>query len=265
MTVAVAAVAVAVVLGFLAGAALESAPVLERLPPPAATPPTPLIVLSRSLVLPAANVSPSYAASSVNYWTTSDYAGGNFTYTWSAPFAVDACMADWVTSNPFAVPLDNLTDCASANASVAWTNATRGSGSFTVPDQDAWFALYVLSPSGLAGTVDGSYTIVKGGATLVHVAFSQTVPAGQLSPPYVYVSVTVALPPGYDAVTVQGDASSPVRVTFNLNPLVTGNAFAQTAWNVTAYYPSPPALNVTFQALAPVPTNVTLAAAVFET
>ncbi len=262
VVVVVVAVSIAVGLGFLAGATLESTPVLVPLPPPARTPPTPVIVLSRSFVLPAANISPSYVATGVGYWQSS-FAGATFRFAWSSPFAVDACMHNWVTADPFSIPLSNLTDCTSQAGSVTWMNATRGNGSFTVPSQESWFAFYVLSPQGQGGEVPGSYSITNGGQTLETLPFGEYLPAGQLRPPYVYENLTIPLPPGYDAVTVQGNASQPISIAFNVLTPGGWNPF-RTSWNLTAYYPSPPQLNVTMQALAFVPTNVTLGVVAFE-
>ncbi len=262
VTVAVVAVAIAVVLGFVVGATLDSAPVVVPTVPPAATPPTPVLVLSRSLTLPAANLSPSFQSGGVGYWQRS-YGGGTFHFSWSAPIVVDACMHNWVTADPFSIPLSNMTDCTSASGSVSWANATAGQSNFTIPSQESWFTVYVLSPLGEAVTVHGSYTITNGTTVLETLPYDTYVNAGQLNPPYVYENLTVPLPAGYDAITVQGNASQMISISFNLQAIQGWYPYLS-SWNATAYYPSPPQLNVTMQALAPVPTNVTLGAIVFQ-
>lgn len=263
ITVAVVAVAAALVLGFIIGAASQSAPVLEPLPPPAATLPMPIVVLARTLALPLANVSSSFATNGAVYWSAA-YVGGRFTFAWTSPFAIDACADDNWT---YAVNLDSIAACTSQNGSAAWMNATAGWMNFTVPSQLAVFVFCALSPRGFSGRVQGEYSITDSqGTTISRTPLDVYLPLGQPVPPFVWGNLSVSLPAGYNAVTVVGNASQSVSISFNLVYYYIGEwQPVRTTWNVTGYYPAPPQFNVTIMAMSPMPTTVNLGAVAFVT
>ena len=148
ITVAVVAVAAALVLGFIVGAASQSAPVLEPLPPPGATLPTPVAVLNRTLPLPPANLAPSFAANGWGFWDAS-MANGTLYVAWNAPFAVDVCASLGLGASR----QDNYTDCLASPPAVEQLNRTGGIMSLTVPDVPADLTFYALSPRGQSGYV----------------------------------------------------------------------------------------------------------------
>ncbi len=258
ITVAAVAVAAALVLGFLAGASSQPAPVLDRMPPPASTPPIPVVFLGGAIILPAAHADASTAVSYNGYWTQS-LVGGNLSYTWSSPVPIDACV------NPSPGYAVAYLDCTVLSGSTLWVNQTSGKGNFTVPSQPDDFNFYALSPRGIATTVTGSFSIKTSSGSTPPDPFSDAIPTGALAPPYVYANLSAPFPAGYDALTIQGNASHLVLISFDVYLCCSGIEWnhLRTSWNVTAYYSAPDVLNVTLEATYPEPTNVSIAAIAF--
>ncbi len=259
VTVAAVAVAAALVLGFLAGAASQSAPTLDRLPPPAATGPLPQVLLREAFTLPAANLSPSEAVTYNGYWSSA-YVGHGFTYVWSAPFPVDGC----VNASPGAA--QNFSECSSLPGSTVWVNRTGGTGNFTVPSQPDNFDFFAVSPRGFPGTVTGQFWVSTPQGPTGMNYFGVPIPLGGVLPPYAYENLSTPFPAGYDALTIQGNASHTVYINFDVYLCCSGIPWAplETSWNVTGYYSSAYVLNVTFEAVYPEPTNVNLVVVAFE-
>ena len=223
-----------------------------------------VIVLARTLTLPAANASsPTFAAVTEGYWSYG-MVGGFLHVMWSAPFAIDACANDTTS----VINTDNFTECSSSGAAIAQLNQTSGNMTFSVPNESASLVFYAYSPRGLSGFV--SYTFWVNSSTgqmlTAYLHSGVTLPLGQLGPPYVWANLSVPLPDGYNAITIVGNASQPVSISFNLNWYYIGEwQPVRTSWNVTGYYPTPPPLNITIMALAPVSTTVYLGAVAYMT
>ncbi len=262
ITVAVVAVAAALVLGFIVGAASQSAPVLKPLPPPGATLPASIAVLNQTLTLPPANLAPSFAANEWGFWDAS-MANGTLYVVWNAPFVIDACAS--FGTGPSRV--DNFTDCLANPPAIEQLNRTGGKMTFTVPDVTAGLTFYALSPRGQAGYV--SYTFWMNSSTgqleFPGIQSGVSLPLGQPLPPYVWENLSVPLPTGYNAVTVVGNASQPVSIRFNLAYYSVGGWQPVSTWNVSGYYPATPELNITIMAMSPISATVNLGAVAFAT
>lgn len=256
-------VAAALILGVILGAGSQSSPVLEPLPPPSATSPAPVVVLSRTVTVPPATLAPSFAAIGWGFWDAS-YANGTLYVVWNAPFSVDACAS----FGPGSFRSDNFTDCQANPPAIEQLNRTGGNMTFRVPDVSAGFDFFALSPRGQSGYVSFTFWVNSstGQLDLPPIHSGVSLPLGQVGPPYVWGNLSIPLPVGYNAVTVVGNASQPVSIAFNLvYYAVVGWQPVRTSWNVTGYYPVPPRLNITLMAVSPVPTTVNLGGVAFVT